>query len=313
MGMAGTCAVLTGLLLVCRPIAADEAKDACSADVAALSTWLCKLAERQAPPLSNPPHLRWVTQAGEPSWPKGLHGPLVELRLRKARLNGEPLPDSLAGRHVRLSALRKRHHMRNRLRGQAGKTTLADPVLLLAVDADEGWAEVVDLCAAASQAGFKHLGLLVAHPERPGAEPPARSPIDGAMAEVLEAETEKARTKRLAQVMRELMSACPQLVETFSRLAWVDPEKRISQLAAEVPEAVGQCGCKPNRESIRRLIAHIIYVPPLSVFQLRLAGVDETGSLNLRMDAKRSWSQALPALQKALAGKPEQPVSFDLK
>lgn len=311
--MAGTCAVFIASLLVFQPVAADEAPDTCTADVAALSAWLSKLAERQAPPLSNPPHLRWVIQAGEPSWPKGLSGPLLELRLRKARLNGEPLPDSLAGRLASLSAVRKRHQMLKRLRSQAGKAPLADPVLLLAVDANEGWAEVADLCDAASQAGFARLGLLVAHPETPGAEPPSRSPIDGAMTEILDAETEKIRTKRLAQVMRELMGACPQLVETFSRLAWVDPDKRISQLAAEVPEAVGQCGCKPNRESLMRLIAHIVYVPPLSVLQLRLAGVDEAEPLRLRMDAKRNWSQALPALQKALTGKPEQAVSFDLK
>lgn len=285
----------------------------CSQEAQAVGAWLTELSAISRPDLPSYPQVGWVEQPGPASWPQGVQGPLVELKLRRAVLNGEPLPDGLGPRALRLSAIRHRFDTLNSLRKEAGKQPAAAPVLLLAVDADEPWEEVCKLFDAASQAGFSRLGLLFAHPDQDGPRKPGPSSIDGSLAELDDSRSPSQRTKLLAGVLRQVLGPCPQLVSTFGSLAPLAPHERAAALAKDIPAAMIDCGCKADTPALRRLLWHMLYTPPLSALIAPLAGPDETEALTIRVPGRQRWRQVLPVLRKALAGDAPRPLAFELQ
>ncbi len=307
---AGLAALVLIGLAVCPAIDAD-ADPACQRSAAAIGAWLKDLAAISRPSLPSYPQLTWVEQPGPAAWPEGLGGPLLELKLRRAMLNGEPLPDGLVQRSARLQAARHRYATLNQLRQGAGKAPGPAPVLLVAIDAAEPWTEVCALLQAASQAGFERLGLLYAHPDPDGPARPGPSSIDGRLADLGDTRSPSARTRLLAGILRAVLGRCPQLVATFEALAAQAPDQRAAALAAELPEALTGCRCKVDLPALRRLLWHMLYTPPLSVLVAPLAGPDEADPMTLRVPGTQRWQKVLPVLRKALAGAAPRPLVFE--
>ena len=309
---------MTGLVLAVSLVAippgdGQAAPPTCAQQAEALGAWLAELAALTRPDLPAYPRINWAEQPGQARWPQGLSGPLVELKLRRAVLNGEPLPDGLGKRSARLSAVRRRFETLNRLRRGAGKAPVAAPVLLLAVDADEPWEEVCKLTDAASQAGFERLGLLYAHPDPTGPARPGPASIDGELAELDDTRSPSRRTRLLASVLRRVLGRCPQLVSTFGALAALAPGERARALAEELPAALEGCACKVDRPALERLLWYMLYTPPLSALVAPLASPDEAEPLTLRVPARERWRKVLPVLRKALAADAARPLAFDLE
>jgi len=214
--------------------------------------------------------------------------PLVEVTVRRIAFNGRAVDG--AGKRG-LAELRKRVAELFHLYGQLYPNKPTPDDVVLAVDRDVTWAQLVDVTGALAAEGIRNVDWMFASKRTQGAvvSPPAPSPVDGDLAAIRALTDVADKTAKLRDVVARVVAPCPMVRKLLGDLAVMNPALRSALLAEGLGPALADCGCTLDVSALEAVL--YVTVGPggydtQSVVRLRLAGA---GGRPLKAAATVRW------------------------
>jgi hypothetical protein len=233
---------------------AQPAPDSCDAKVAEYQGWIVKL---PAPDnvltihdegIGEPPDPRLVVREGR-SFERNIESPSVELLTHRLRIvgDGTKVNDVAALRPLLREAAPKKSPATS---AANGAPAAAAPPLLLGIDAERPWSDVVDVVNAAAEAGFTQLDFVF---ERAVNMTPPPSAADKA-ARIIRAAEPSDRGRLTAIELERILKKCAGGHTVISNMAAVGPKEMTKVLATEMPPVLRACDCAATPRDVMTLL-----------------------------------------------------------
>lgn len=259
----------------------------CEAQVLSLRAWLADL---NALPSGGPVHISPsvrlavanIDGADQPRAGK----PLVEIEPDRLRVDGLVVEPGLLD-----AALAE---LADRVRGLAKlrRGGLWPEKLLLAVDAQAPWADVVRVADAAARAGFRHLVVLFAPYGAMQLPHPGVCAIDADLDAARAISDPVRKAPKMARLAKRVLNPCEGLDGVFRSLSVSNPDTRARVLTRMLPDAVSGCGCRVDIPSLKALLWSVYSQPAPIMARFDISPQAHPNAYTLLQPADRPWRQA---------------------
>jgi hypothetical protein len=227
--------------------------------------------------------------------------PLVEITAQRISLDGRVVDG--AGKQ-RLAELRTGIAQLYRMYGLLHPNEPVPDRVLLAVDRDVTWSQLVDVTGALAAEGVRNVDWMFASKRTQGAvaRPPAPSPVDGELAAIRALTDPADKAAKLAALVARVVAPCPTVRKLIGDLADMNPASRPALLAEGVGPAVADCGCALDVTALEAVL--FVTLGPggyetQSVVRFRMAGA---GGRPLKAAAATPWATGFRQVVDAARG-----------
>lgn len=270
------------------PVAPAQVKpDECARQVLGLRTWLHKL---NALPDPGTVHVRpavrlQVANIKDADRPRAAK-PLVEIEPGRLSVNGAKVDPDELDEALAVVVDEVRGLAKLRKGGQWPRK------LLVAVDAEAPWGDVVRVAEAAARKGFRHLVVLFAPYGTAQVVRPEACEIDLDLDEIRAIPDPVRKAPRMARLVRRVCDACEGLDDVFRSLSVSNPDTRAKVLTRMLPEAVADCGCRVDLGSLKVLLWAMFSRPAPVAARFDIDQPDHPDAHTLSQAQDKPWSQA---------------------
>ena len=284
-----------------------DAGASCEADVTALERWMVALPHALAGRswTGTPPRLVDRPEVGLSQVPRD-SPTVVELAVDSITVEGggtAPVADVSALRSLLDEAASRKH------------ADAAPLTLLLAIDRDRPWADVVEVVKTAVSVGFGELELVFQESFKVAPPPSA---FDGERARILHDDDPFSRLRSAALLTQKVLQPCAPALKVFGRMAGVAPEEKMGLLVKEMPPALRACSCAAPPTDVMTALWLLQSPGRDSVIRRSYVGarvtLAEAGQPATVVRARRSerWSRVFPKALRAAASDGGRPMRFEI-
>jgi hypothetical protein len=276
---------LLGVMLSAAPAPAAS----CAGETNGAASWVTKLADIAAgSSVGIEPNVHLVRRSAPPLQVPSAFA-VVSIAPASARVDGQSLAATTASAfHTALTERRRAHEAVEAELGGKSPT----PDVIVAVDADAKWGRVVAVTEAAITAGYSHAVFLFDDPSV-GLPPPDVSKIDSSLQQISRQSDPQAKEQLLSQLTARVTAPCPGLARAAADKEGKDPALLLRGMA----EALPQCGCGLDLDSLRSLLWNTFYAEPRFGVVVPLAGKGR----RVVASSLDSWERTHRGLLEALA------------